>query len=162
MSVYQVATGVTRMLAVATSLDRISASVIKASMEMDTLVLVGKVCECFPAWNIWLSLYSCLGLFLFTDIDECIVNNGHCEHNCTNEPGRYSCQCASGYQLDQDGHNCTGNRNITDQWPSIHFIWLLVRKKISSHPKMSVYCFCITSFIMSFQIPCAFMWKKRS
>lgn len=51
-------------------------------------------------------------MFLFTDIDECAVNNGHCEHNCTNEAGGYSCRCASGYQLDQDGHNCTGKTQL--------------------------------------------------
>lgn len=55
---------------------------------------------------------SPLGLSLFTDIDECAVNNGHCEHNCTNESGAYSCQCASGYQLDQDGHGCTGKSHL--------------------------------------------------
>lgn len=55
---------------------------------------------------------SPLGLSLFTDIDECAVNNGYCEHNCTNESGAYSCQCAPGYQLDQDGHSCTGKSHL--------------------------------------------------
>lgn len=53
-----------------------------------------------------------LGFSLFTDIDECAVNNGHCEHNCSNESGGYSCQCASGYKLNQDGHNCTGKTHL--------------------------------------------------
>uniref|UniRef100_A0A3Q4A914 EGF-like domain-containing protein n=1 Tax=Mola mola TaxID=94237 RepID=A0A3Q4A914_MOLML len=48
-----------------------------------------------------------VGIALIADIDECAVNNGHCAHNCSNESGGYSCQCATGYQLDQDGHNCT-------------------------------------------------------
>uniref|UniRef100_A0A3P8UFA6 EGF-like calcium-binding domain-containing protein n=1 Tax=Amphiprion percula TaxID=161767 RepID=A0A3P8UFA6_AMPPE len=39
-------------------------------------------------------------------VDECAVTNGHCEHNCTNEPGGYSCQ--PGYQLHIDGHTCVG------------------------------------------------------
>lgn len=43
-SVRQVVTGVTPTLAVATSLAPISANATKASMEMDTLVLVGKGC----------------------------------------------------------------------------------------------------------------------
>lgn len=47
-------------------------------------------------------------LSMLPDIDECHVNNGYCEHNCTNEPGGYRCQCASGYQLDLGEHNCTG------------------------------------------------------
>lgn len=44
----QVVTGVTSTLAVVTSLALISASATRASMEMDTLVLVGKQCVCFP------------------------------------------------------------------------------------------------------------------
>lgn len=49
---HQAVTGVTPTLAVATSLAHISASATRASMEMDTLVLVGKqdvyvgVCVC--------------------------------------------------------------------------------------------------------------------
>lgn len=44
MNVRQVVTGVTPTLAVATLLALISANATKASMEMDTLVLVGKDC----------------------------------------------------------------------------------------------------------------------
>lgn len=44
MNVHQVVTGVTPTLVVATSLALISANATRASMEMDTLVLVGKQC----------------------------------------------------------------------------------------------------------------------
>lgn len=44
----QVVTGVTPTLVVATSLALISASATRASMEMDTLVLVGKQFLCCP------------------------------------------------------------------------------------------------------------------
>lgn len=131
----QAATGVIPTLAVATLLALISANATKASMEMDTLVLVGKDCVffhmCFSAAVLTASdtcVSTCLcqqnlstqhspdisplGLSLFTDIDECAVNNGHCEHNCSNWSGAYSCQCASGYQLDRDGHNCTGKTHF--------------------------------------------------
>lgn len=137
-SAHQVVTGVTPTLVVETSLARISASATRASMEMDTLVLVRKQCACVffhmcvplvvlsttKCPPVILASSSCVcqlhlgtqhspdtspsGLSLFTDVDECAVSNGHCEHNCSNELGGYSCRCASGYQLDQDGHNCTG------------------------------------------------------
>lgn len=44
----QVVMGVTTTLAVATLSALISANATRASMEMDTLVLVGKQCVCFP------------------------------------------------------------------------------------------------------------------
>lgn len=54
---------------------------------------------------------------LFTDIDECAVNNAGCEHNCSNDSGGYHCQCASGFRLDQDEHNCTGKGHIMTEYP---------------------------------------------
>ena len=45
----------------------------------------------------------------FSDIDECVVNNGNCSEfaNCTNFPGSYNCTCMAGFT--GDGFNCTGN-----------------------------------------------------
>lgn len=130
-SVHQVVMAVTPMPGVATSLARISASATRASMEMDTLVLVGKQCVYVCVNNAYMcQQHSSTQYFpdtspsefsLFPDIDECTLSNSRCEHNCTNEPGGYSCQCASGYQLNQDGHNCTGKTSLGAlQWP-IHF-----------------------------------------
>lgn len=48
MNVHQVVTGVTPTLVVGTSLALISVSAIRASTEMDTLVLVGDQFVCFP------------------------------------------------------------------------------------------------------------------
>ena len=43
------------------------------------------------------------------DIDECAVNNGGCEHDCTNQNGGYTCGCQSGFQLDtNDLTSCSG------------------------------------------------------
>ena len=51
----------------------------------------------------------------YTDINECLVNNGGCEFSCTNLEGitnttglGYQCGCDSGYQLTPNNHNCTG------------------------------------------------------
>ena len=49
---------------------------------------------------------------ILTEINECLNNNGGCEHNCTNTPGSYYCTCNTGYQLLSDKHNCTGNTNV--------------------------------------------------
>ena len=38
-------------------------------------------------------------LHQITDIDECAVDNGGCDHNCTNTPGSHMCQCDPGYEL---------------------------------------------------------------
>ena len=38
------------------------------------------------------------------------MNNGGCEHNCTNLVGSYNCSCFDGYILDLDGHLCNGYR----------------------------------------------------
>ena len=42
------------------------------------------------------------------DIDECATSNAVCEHNCTNTIGSFTCSCDTGYQLDRNGLNCTG------------------------------------------------------
>ena len=47
-------------------------------------------------------------LFIITDINECASYNGGCSQTCSNTPGSYSCSCNSGYVLNIDGHNCTG------------------------------------------------------
>ncbi|XP_030376137.1 dorsal-ventral patterning protein tolloid [Scaptodrosophila lebanonensis] len=42
----------------------------------------------------------------FTDIDECAVNNGGCQHECRNTIGSYICFCHNGYSLHENGHDC--------------------------------------------------------
>ncbi|XP_034126839.1 dorsal-ventral patterning protein tolloid isoform X3 [Drosophila guanche] len=42
----------------------------------------------------------------FTDIDECAVNNGGCQHECRNTIGSYMCLCHNGYSLHENGHDC--------------------------------------------------------
>lgn len=36
---------------------------------------------------------------LYTDIDECAVNNGGCNDKCVDTDGSYSCSCKPGYEL---------------------------------------------------------------
>uniref|UniRef100_A0A336MKA2 Metalloendopeptidase n=1 Tax=Culicoides sonorensis TaxID=179676 RepID=A0A336MKA2_CULSO len=42
----------------------------------------------------------------FTDVDECAVNNGGCQHECRNTIGSYMCSCQNGFTLHENGHDC--------------------------------------------------------
>ena len=46
--------------------------------------------------------------FNYIDINECAVNDGGCEHDCTNHDGSYYCDCSPGYSLGEDKHSCLG------------------------------------------------------
>uniref|UniRef100_A0A914W1B2 Uncharacterized protein n=1 Tax=Plectus sambesii TaxID=2011161 RepID=A0A914W1B2_9BILA len=41
------------------------------------------------------------------DINECLVANGGCHHDCCNTIGTFYCRCWPGYELDTDGRRCT-------------------------------------------------------
>ena len=64
-----------------------------------------------------LSLLICINfsiillLHISIDINECETANGGCEHNCTNTIGSFFCSCYAGYQLDENGLNCSGERS---------------------------------------------------
>ena len=45
---------------------------------------------------------------MYTDIDECDIDDGGCEHVCINTDGNYYCSCHDGYQLLNDTFNCSG------------------------------------------------------
>ncbi|CAG9855331.1 unnamed protein product [Phyllotreta striolata] len=42
----------------------------------------------------------------FTDMDECAINHGGCEHECVNTLGAYICTCHNGYTLAENGRDC--------------------------------------------------------
>ena len=43
-----------------------------------------------------------------SDTNECDLENGGCEHFCTNLVGSYKCNCQNGYSLAPNGHDCIG------------------------------------------------------
>ena len=49
-------------------------------------------------------------IMIFSDINECEVLNGGCQHTCVNTEGSYHCECLPGYMLANDGTTCTGTK----------------------------------------------------
>ncbi len=47
-------------------------------------------------------------MIFLPDFNECAVNNGDCEQQCTNTITSFNCLCMSGYILEADGFNCSG------------------------------------------------------
>ena len=46
-------------------------------------------------------------LMLFPDVDECLSDNGGCDHNCTNTEGSFECSCLKGFLLDSNMTSCS-------------------------------------------------------
>ena len=44
------------------------------------------------------------------DINECQINGGGCEHNCSNTDGSFMCLCQQGFSLASDGLLCDGKK----------------------------------------------------
>ena len=47
-------------------------------------------------------------MFVITDIDKCLENNGNCSHDCVNTEGSYYCECPTGYNLQTNKRICEG------------------------------------------------------
>ena len=47
-------------------------------------------------------------VLIFSDINECLENNGACDNRCTNMIGGFECSCPIGYKLLTDGRSCIG------------------------------------------------------
>jgi len=47
-----------------------------------------------------------------TDTDECLENNGGCNHMCNNTEGSYHCLCRKGFYLTSDNKTCIGSDMI--------------------------------------------------
>ena len=50
------------------------------------------------------SLYS---YYFFHFVGLCSINNGGCEHYCVDTVNSSYCECAPGYTLESDQHNCS-------------------------------------------------------
>ncbi|XP_022086769.1 fibrillin-1-like [Acanthaster planci] len=45
------------------------------------------------------------------DVNECLVQNGGCDHACVNTRGSYRCDCSAGFVLQSDGKSCADLRH---------------------------------------------------
>ena len=54
----------------------------------------------------------CNSYSFLLDLDECLTNNGECEHSCTNIDGSYECSCNPGYEIGNDGKSCEGKQEF--------------------------------------------------
>lgn len=49
---------------------------------------------------------------LFSDVNECLTDNGGCEGLCINTPGSYKCHCPAGFRT--DGNKCIGKNRYSN------------------------------------------------
>ena len=61
-------------------------------------------------------------VFLVSDVDECLEDNGGCSDDCVDTDGSYHCTCQDGYQVGADLKTCQGK--TTSHWFSVRFISL--------------------------------------
>ena len=54
----------------------------------------------------------CLYLLYSIDTNECLTNNGGCDHTCVNTEGSFECLCNNSYILAADNKTCVSN--VTD------------------------------------------------
>ena len=59
---------------------------------------------------------------IFTDIDECGLDNGGCDQDCTNTLGSFFCNCSEGYLLNENGLTCDGVQYECTNFEWINFI----------------------------------------
>ena len=80
---------------------------------------VGVICQrkiVFCSLRVRNLILLCLRLILYhcppSAASECDVNNGGCDHYCTETIQSYVCSCYPGYKLDFDQHTCVGEPNF--------------------------------------------------
>ena len=50
-----------------------------------------------------------------SDVNECDIHLGGCEHVCSNTVGNFICSCFSGFELDPNGLNCSSKKCFYSQ-----------------------------------------------
>ena len=57
-----------------------------------------------------------VGCAILLDIDECADGMNNCKDICRNTNGSYSCDCRSGYSLNNDGYTCSGKSTLMSNY----------------------------------------------
>lgn len=90
--------------------------------EQKCSVFFGRViCTCFSGYRFSPENHKRGIKPVCLDVDECVGQNGNCEHICINEPGTFRCACREGYRLRGDNSTCElasegGAVPTPDQW----------------------------------------------
>ena len=74
---------------------------VHVTLDTGLVVTIGHVLVCIDE-------YHNHTIIINVDINECNTNNGGCDTTCTNTVGSYECSCNTGYELNNDLHNCNG------------------------------------------------------
>lgn len=53
-------------------------------------------------------------ILYISDTDECLDNNGDCQHECVNEVGDHRCTCRKGFLLSGDNRTCIPQETNVD------------------------------------------------
>lgn len=59
----------------------------------------------------------CPACLVPADINECLANNGGCDHFCRNTVGSFECGCRKGYKLLTDERTCQGEPPVRPGTP---------------------------------------------
>ena len=103
-------------------------------------------------------IFFILLLHISIDINECETANGGCQHSCTNTIGSFNCSCYTGYQLDENGLNCSGERSWNNKL--FHMMtWLQLQILLMSSYIYSELCLCQKSSLNSSHTIGSTEWK---
>ena len=76
---------------------------------------------------------------MFSDIDECMDQNGGCGHNCSNTVGSYRCSCLSGYTLNTTDNSCKGKQNcVLDCSLGYFLFWKAVTSYLEDEARVNL------------------------
>ena len=74
--------------------------------------------------------------------------NGGCDHDCTNQPGSFTCTCRRGYTLQSDRKSCKDNNECIDLKPCDN------RNGICTNTLGSFRCTCKSGYVKVDQKTC--------